>query len=803
MLPCRAFAPVRLFLAAALAGCLALVLTGCGMISVPSTGTSTPIAVTPAAATLGGVVHGGQQPVSGATVKLWAAGVTGASPAGYGANSTLVATTTSSSAGAFSFDTSGNSPCTTGQYLYITAQGGNSGGGTNSSLALMAALPTPCVPATTGALVVQVNEVTTVAAVTALQQFMSITPGGSTPWKVGAPASNVKGLANAFIQSGVLASIATGTSAAFTQPTTIGATTYGMTVTPPVQKINMLADILAYCVNTTGGTPCTNLFTDVTPVTTPATTAPTDTIQAMYYLATNPAGLTMPNHGMANSPLWLCTTYELPNMVFPSSTSCATTLYPTDWALLVQWGTPTGTGFTLSQMSAIAFDASGNLWTGETASSGSLTSVNYFNQAGNLLIAPPTTGSGTIVGGVGFSSYSGSTTFFPDATHENAGAAQIAVDLNGNAWYAAWDTATNSSTAANIEQPLTVGANTEGILVELVPNVSAGTVAVNGYLAQYSEGVAAIDPSGNIFIGGAENNGGTAGYYTGEYTNAGVYVGSIYQAPETATSGTYAGNNVVSEIVSSNTNASTNYVWTPGNTDPAGTFSACTNTITGTNNTIMGASTNNAAAGWDPGATAVTSKIITLPTSPSSCVTYIAADQYGNLWGSDFATGGYIEYIDINPAYGGSLAAPIVTQFASGAATSGVGGLSEPSPAAIDGVGRLWVGNSCNGGQAGAGGVSEFVPTLNASVSPATMSLVALSPNGTNGTAEVCGFGSTPTNSSQTTFNQTEGVYIDSSGNVWAATGNGTVMDYFVGLAAPVVTPLVTMVKNNDIGVRP
>jgi hypothetical protein len=36
---------------------------------------------------------------------------------------------------------------------------------------------------------VVVNEVTTVASVTALQQFMSITPGGSPAWTIGAPAA--------------------------------------------------------------------------------------------------------------------------------------------------------------------------------------------------------------------------------------------------------------------------------------------------------------------------------------------------------------------------------------------------------------------------------------------------------------------------------------------------------------------------------------------------------------------------------------------------------------------------------------
>jgi hypothetical protein len=239
-------------------------------------------------------VYGGQQPITGAAVTLWAAGTTGT----YGTAATSIATTTTDSNGNFSFNNGNVSPCTTGQYLYITSVGGNPGAGVNQYAALMAALPAPCSASTANTYVV-VNEVTTVASVTALQQFMGITPGGSPAWTIGTPSANTSGLANAFTQVGNLVNIGTGTSAVSTATNTIGGVTYTTTITPDTNKIYTLADVLAACINTNGSSICTSLFADATPS---GSAAPTDSIQVAYYLATNAAGLTMPAHGVAGSP---------------------------------------------------------------------------------------------------------------------------------------------------------------------------------------------------------------------------------------------------------------------------------------------------------------------------------------------------------------------------------------------------------------------------------------------------------------------------------------------------------------------
>ena len=45
---------------------------------------------------------------------------------------------------------------------------------------------------------------------------------------------------------------------------------------------------------------------------------------------------------------------------------------------------------------------------------------------------------------------------------------------------------------------------------------------------------------------------------------------------------------------------------------------------------------------------------------------------------------------------------------------------------------------------------------------------------------------------------------IDISGNIWVANTSGSCsIVEFIGIAAPVVTPIVTAVKNNTLGTRP
>ena len=205
---------------------------------------------------------GGQQPLRGSAVQLFAAGSTG-----YGSGATaLTAAVYTDANGDFSIPSDFTCP-SDATPTYLAATGGNPGtGNDNPAIALMAALG-PC-----GDLAnlpqVTVNEVTTIASVWALHAFLA--PGG----EVGTSSTNARGLTNAFAAVNSLASIAGGTTTGTSAPA-------GAVI--PVEKIDTLADILATCVNTGS---CGPLFRAATPA---GGTAPDNTLDAALNIARNPS----------------------------------------------------------------------------------------------------------------------------------------------------------------------------------------------------------------------------------------------------------------------------------------------------------------------------------------------------------------------------------------------------------------------------------------------------------------------------------------------------------------------------------
>jgi hypothetical protein len=106
-----------------------------------------------------GSVHGGQQPVVGATIQLYTVGTTAD---GSAATPLLTSTVTSDSTGSFTI--TGLYSCTGATQVYIVATGGNPGlSTTNPNIALMAALGS-C-SALTPSTFININELTTVADV--------------------------------------------------------------------------------------------------------------------------------------------------------------------------------------------------------------------------------------------------------------------------------------------------------------------------------------------------------------------------------------------------------------------------------------------------------------------------------------------------------------------------------------------------------------------------------------------------------------------------------------------------------------
>jgi hypothetical protein len=275
----------------------ATLLTGCAGVST-TTASSDPFAEP---LVMQGRLHGGQQPIAFATVKLFAAGSTG-----YGAAGTLYATATTANDGfgSFNFSKQANTntpyaptgstwacPATGNPYMYLLAQGGNTQGTGNSATSNTASAFIlglgQCSSITTSSYYVM-NEVTTVATLAALQQYFN--PGTES---IGAPSTAMAqtGLGNAFSLIPVMVNTTTGAALA------TSANTY-FTGYVEAPKINTIADVLASCVNVPSlpATSCTTLFNNAAPPSPSVTSQPlttfataTDVVQAGYYMLANPA----------------------------------------------------------------------------------------------------------------------------------------------------------------------------------------------------------------------------------------------------------------------------------------------------------------------------------------------------------------------------------------------------------------------------------------------------------------------------------------------------------------------------------
>jgi hypothetical protein len=303
-------------------------LIGCGA----GASSNSPLAV----GNIRGVVHGGQQPVVGAMIQLYAAGTTG-----YGSSATplLTSAVTTDETGSFSITGDYTCPSSTNE-LYIVATGGNPGlapGTNNAALALMEALGPCSLHGSQYTLnpnsFISINEVTTVASVYALAAFM-----GGDATHLGTSSSNAIGLANSFSLVNNLVNVATGAALAAT-PAGNGAA--------PQATINGLGNIMAACVNSDGtGTACAALAAATTPS---GGTAPTDTIQVILNVARNPAHNVSALYGLASA-----------TPPFQPTLAAA----PNDWAVSVTY-TAGGLGgienaaFTTQRM---AIDALGNVW---------------------------------------------------------------------------------------------------------------------------------------------------------------------------------------------------------------------------------------------------------------------------------------------------------------------------------------------------------------------------------------------------------------------------------------------------------
>ena len=439
-----------------LACLLCLVLNGCSL-SAPSTSS----ALTPETGlAIQGTVYGGQNPIVGAQVYLFAAGSGIFTPNanGYGnaskslltsaANTTLDTSggatngdyyVTTGAAGGFTI--TGDYSCTPNAQVYLYALGGNPGSGTNSAAGLFAALGN-CPSAgnfQTATPFIFMDEVSTIAVAYAFSGFAT----DATHVSSSGTALAQVGIANAFANAGNLATLSTGVALA---------TTPGGNGAVPRTTINTLANILAACVNSTGpaSSACTTLLADAKSGGTTGT-APTDTATAAINMAHNPS---------AN----ITALYALASATPPFSP--ALSAQPNDFTIGIAL-TGGGLGYAIH----IAIDGLGNAWLPNGVIHNTVTEYSNLGAA----LSP----SGGYTGG-GLSS-----------PHD------VAIDSTGNAWF----------------------ANSASVIPEL--NSSGSPVSSTGYSGNGVTAVytIAIDGSDNVWLGN-----GSSPYNLIEISDAGTFL---------------------------------------------------------------------------------------------------------------------------------------------------------------------------------------------------------------------------------------------------------------------------------------
>lgn len=314
--------------------CFALLITGCSLRSEDSVADA-------ASDEIQGSVIGGQQPIAGATVTVWLMGTSG-----YGAGATQLASTTTDPSGNFKFASNAYACGYSNEPVYITASGGDPGGGSNANLVLAAGLGT-CIAGK--AAFVNINEVSTIVTAYALSHFFTTAMGGDyTTDLIGGPAAG-SGSYNAGL---VRANSYTIPNLVALDAGSIKANTSTMTIEST--KIYSLANILAACVNSSGQssttdttTACGKLFS----YTTVGASRPMDTFQAAVRIALYP---------YKNVSL-------LYGLISASAPFTGLSSAPNDWTIGVSYSASSfGLGINGSANSRtssnIDIDANGNIW---------------------------------------------------------------------------------------------------------------------------------------------------------------------------------------------------------------------------------------------------------------------------------------------------------------------------------------------------------------------------------------------------------------------------------------------------------
>jgi hypothetical protein len=413
------------------------------------------------AATLSGHVHGGVQPVVGAAVTLWYAGQSGPAIA--------AATTTTDTSGSFTFQniSSTTTPTATNQFacpttgatnplVYVESIGGNTlndGSGSSNTAAAFIGIYDYCNNLNTPHSLF-LSEVTTAATMVVAQQFFyPVYTPTSGPAVTDALVADGTGEEHIIVENAIntinlLANTATGqanTSTVINASPTGPIPAVSVTATPEPGKINLLANIIAACINNDSATatPCTTLFSNAVPQT-PNVTAdnPTsfpkaaDTLQALYYMLTNPTDT--PN-GSTSSNL-----SSVFGIAGPGPFGPALANQPTDWTVAINYTSTSTCGSSnaafIDSPLDISIDANDGVWIANA--NGNLSQLSDSSVPDTCV----SLGTGGAQGG-------------------------SVIDANGNAWYGAGTNVYqyNPNTRTSITMPVT--GTVLGITADAVGNV--------------------------------------------------------------------------------------------------------------------------------------------------------------------------------------------------------------------------------------------------------------------------------------------------------------------------------------------
>jgi hypothetical protein len=528
---CLGAAAVCAFSLAALTGCAG------NFASTASPATTTGFAIR-------GSAHGGQQPLSGANVYFFAAGNTGYASA---ATSLLIpgrsgVLTDSNGRGYVTTDSGGgwsissDYVCNPTDQVYVLVTGGNPGlPGTvnNTGIAMMNALGS-CSSINSSTFVI-VNELSTVAAAEALQQFM--TDG----MHLGSSPTNSLGIQNAFLTVRNIVGIGE------TQARTLTPAGNG---TVPQATLHTLANALAACVNTfsSASTTCGSLFASAPYHSAPAT----DTLVAALSIAQNPA-------------------YK-PNTIYNLSTSNppflpALSQAPKDFSIGINYalgGVP--------EPGSMAIDAAGNVWVTNRASEKA-----PFQTGDSIVKLSP---QGAVLSGA--SGFTAGGIFLPEG---------IAVDLDGSSLWVAntpgsvVKMTSNGTLAPGF--PAAVGSYPQGIAIDTGGNAwvsnnqsndiyavaATGTILHSGITAANFSSLQGVAIDYNAFI-----------YVVGEGSSSILKLAANGTVANAAPGFTGAGLNAPSGIAIDNSSrlwaANTNFSFTTGQQSGPSSLSVLTNSGT-------------------------------------------------------------------------------------------------------------------------------------------------------------------------------------------------------------------------------